>query len=155
VRSMAIGRRKAAPESIKVECPECPLIRPAETFDFLGYTFGRCYSQKTGRAYLGTRPSKRKVQKICREISEVTQRRMTLLEPEIVVRRLNAMLVGWANYFRLGPVGVAYRAIDEHAARRLRQWLCRKHGVQAEKYPRFPDQPTPRTGADPARVAYA
>ena len=112
---------------------------PAETFDFLGYTFGRCYSRKTGRAYLGTRPSKRKVQKICRGISESTQRRTTLLEPEIVVRRLNSMLIGWANYFRLGPVGVAYRAIDEHAARRLRHWLCRKYGVQAEKYPRFPD----------------
>lgn len=112
---------------------------PAEMFDFLGYTFGRCYSQKTGRAYLGTRPSKRKVQKICREISELTHRRTTSSEPETVVRRLNTKLIGWAKYFRLGPVGTAYRAIDEHAARRLRQWLCRKHGVQGAKYPRFPD----------------
>jgi len=24
---------------------------PEEKFDFLGYTFGRCYSPKTGRAY--------------------------------------------------------------------------------------------------------
>ena len=30
---------------------------PEEKFDFLGYTFGRCYSPKTGRAYLGTVPS--------------------------------------------------------------------------------------------------
>ena len=30
---------------------------PQERFDFLGYTFGRCYSTQTGRAYLGTRPS--------------------------------------------------------------------------------------------------
>jgi hypothetical protein len=27
---------------------------PEEKFDFLGYTFGRCYSPQTGRAYLGT-----------------------------------------------------------------------------------------------------
>ena len=27
---------------------------PEEKFDFLGYTFGRCYSPKTGRAYWGT-----------------------------------------------------------------------------------------------------
>jgi len=27
---------------------------PEEKFDFLGYTFGRCYSPKTGRAYIGT-----------------------------------------------------------------------------------------------------
>jgi RNA-directed DNA polymerase len=32
---------------------------PQERFDFLGYTFGRCYSRETGRAYIGTRPSRR------------------------------------------------------------------------------------------------
>ena len=26
---------------------------PEEKFDFLGYSFGRCYSRKTGKAYLG------------------------------------------------------------------------------------------------------
>ena len=30
---------------------------PDASFNFLGYTIGRCYSPKTGRAYLGTRPS--------------------------------------------------------------------------------------------------
>ena len=38
-------------------------------------------------------------------------------------RRLNRMLQGWANYFCLGPVSQAYRAVDRHAAHRLRQWL--------------------------------
>src|SRR6266853_3626418 len=32
---------------------------PDESFDYLGYTFGRCYSTQTGRAYLGTHPSKK------------------------------------------------------------------------------------------------
>ena len=31
---------------------------PAESFDFLGYTLGRCYSPRTGQAYLGIRPAK-------------------------------------------------------------------------------------------------
>ena len=30
--------------------------RPEEKFDFLGYTFGRCYAIKRGRLYLGTTP---------------------------------------------------------------------------------------------------
>ena len=42
---------------------------PEETFDFLGYTFGRCYSPKTGRSYLGTRPSATKGIRLCRCIS--------------------------------------------------------------------------------------
>jgi RNA-directed DNA polymerase len=45
---------------------------PEEQFDFLGYTFGRCYSPKTGRAYWGTTPSKKRVQRICKVISEMT-----------------------------------------------------------------------------------
>ncbi len=31
---------------------------PDDSFDFLGYTLGRCWSAKTGRSYIGTRPSK-------------------------------------------------------------------------------------------------
>ena len=30
---------------------------PAESFDFLGYTVGLCHSPRTGRSYIGTRPS--------------------------------------------------------------------------------------------------
>jgi len=56
---------------------------PDETFDFLGYTIGRCYSPQTGRAYMGTRPSKKKVQALFARISEMTSRRRLgeLLQP--------------------------------------------------------------------------
>src|SRR5258705_1669312 len=47
-------RLKLTVNETKTRC--CKL--PEEKFDFLGYTFGRCYSPKTGRAYLGTTPSK-------------------------------------------------------------------------------------------------
>jgi RNA-directed DNA polymerase len=100
---------------------------PEEKFDFLGYTFGRCYSSKTGRAYLGTVPSKKRVIRICETISELTGRDQTLLDQEIVVAKLNRTIIGWANYFCLGPVSTAYRAVEQHARKRLLQWLCAKH----------------------------
>ena len=53
---------------------------------------------------------------------------------------LNRAMTGWANYFHLGQVGPAYRAIDQHAVRRLRQWLCRKHKVKSGKWVRFTDK---------------
>ena len=77
---------------------------PEENFDFLGYTFGQCYSPKTGHAYLGTVPSKKRVQRICRAISEETGRNKTLLDQETVIATLNRMMIGWTNYFCLGPV---------------------------------------------------
>jgi RNA-directed DNA polymerase len=112
---------------------------PDESFDFLGYTIGRCYSPKTGRAYYGTRPSQRKVQQLCREISEMTSRRWTLLDVEERIGRINRKLIGWSNYFCLGPVSKAYAAVDSHVSRRLRQWLCAKHKVPGRGTSRYPD----------------
>ncbi len=113
---------------------------PEEKFDFLGYTFGRCYSPKTGRSYYGTTPSTNRVRRICEAISQETGRNKTLLEPGKVVGTLNRMMIGWANYFCLGPVSKAYRAIERHARRRLRQWLCAKHQVRWPAIRRFPDR---------------
>ena len=111
---------------------------PDEKFDFLGYTFGRCYSPKTGRAYLNTVPSKKRVIRICEAISEMTGRDQTLLDQETVVAKLNRTMIGWANYFCLGPVSPAYRAVDSHACKRLRRWLCGKHKVLGSGTKRFP-----------------
>lgn len=112
---------------------------PNESFDFLGYTFGRCYS-KTGVRYIGQRPSKKKVQSICHQISEWTGNHLCWFDAEEQVARLNRSMVGWANYFCLGPVSDAYRRITNHARERLRQWLCRKHKVPGQGYSRFPDK---------------
>jgi len=111
---------------------------PEEPMTFLGYRIGRNYRPFTGAAYIGTRPSRESVQSICRRVSELTTRRDALLPAETVVARLNRLLTGWANYFTLGQVSPAYRAVDQHAARRLRQWLCRKHKVRDGKSVRFP-----------------
>jgi hypothetical protein len=62
---------------------------PEEKFDFLGYRFGRCYSMRKGRVFLGT------------------------------VK--------------------AYSAVDLHARRRLRRWLCDKHNEPRPAYQRFPE----------------
>ena len=104
---------------------------PEEKFDFLGYTFGRCYSAK-GRAYLGSIPSKKRVQRICKAISQEIGRNKTLLAQDMVITTLNRMMIGWANYFCLGPVSKAYRAIERHARHRLRQWLCAKHKLRGQ-----------------------
>jgi len=112
---------------------------PEEKFDFLGYTFGRCYSMRRGRVYLGTVPSKKRVQRICRAISDATGRDNVRLDPKTMVEKLNRILIGWANYFCLGPVSKAYSAVDMHARRRLRRWLCDKHNEPRPGYKRFPE----------------
>jgi hypothetical protein len=41
---------------------------PEGEFDFLGYTFGRMYSARTGQARLGYRPSKKSIKRIVEKI---------------------------------------------------------------------------------------
>ena len=113
---------------------------PEETFDFLGYTFGRCHSPKMGRSYIGTKPAKQRVARICAAISQTTDRRGTRQDTGEVVMQLNRMMSGWANYFRLGPVSKAYHAVDQHARNRLRQWLRKKHKMPGRATTQFPDQ---------------
>jgi group II intron reverse transcriptase/maturase len=110
---------------------------PDETFDFLGYTFGRNYSYRTGRSYVGPRPSAKKIKALCASIRMLTGRQWTWLDAEELVGRLNRHLVGWANYFCLGNVSRAYQRVMAHTCFRLRQWLGRKHRVQRTSRSRF------------------
>ncbi len=89
---------------------------PEETFDFLGYTLGRNYDCRTGESYLGPRPSRKKIDRLCGAISELTERRKAWRDVEELIGRINRKLRGWSNYFRLGTVSKAYRNIDSHTA---------------------------------------
>jgi group II intron reverse transcriptase/maturase len=114
---------------------------PDESFDFLGYTFGRCYSPRTGNAYIGSYPSRKAVKKLCCAVSELTTRSWTFLSVEQMVNRLNYKVRGWANYFclGLGPVDQCYRAVDAHVRYRFRQWFKRKHKMRCLEMSRYPD----------------
>ena len=114
----------------KTRCVRCP----EEPFTFLGYRIGRNFRKQGTGANIGTRPSAESVQRICRKISAQTAAQYGWMDTGDKVRRLNGMLSGWANYYRLGQVRPAYAAIDAHTTKRLRQWLCRKHKVKSGKH---------------------
>jgi RNA-directed DNA polymerase len=112
---------------------------PAETFTFLGFTFGPQTSWKTGRVYVAPTPAEKKVQAICERISVATSGSTVWREEAEQIGKLNQMLVGWANYFRLGYVTAAWQVVQQHACRRLRWWLRRKHREQRGKGQTYPD----------------
>lgn len=111
---------------------------PEDTFNFLGFTFGEQVSWNTGGRYISPTPAKKKIQAICEQITQVTSPRTSWQRVDVKVAQLNRMLLGWGNYFRLGYVTRAWQVVQQHACRRLRQWMQRRHGRRG-RYRSYPD----------------
>jgi RNA-directed DNA polymerase len=138
--AMIVMREMMAKLKLTVNETKTRLCRlPEQSFDFLGYTLGRNYDRRTGASYLGPRPSRKKINRLCDEISAVTMRRTAGLEVDQQIGRINRKLRGWSNYFRIGTVSQAYRNIDNHVRHRVRQWLCAKFKIPGQGKTRYPD----------------
>jgi RNA-directed DNA polymerase len=91
-----------------------------EGFDFLGHTV-RKYEDK-----LLITPAKSKVVAMRKKIGELIHAAVGLTQ-EALLRQLNPLLRGWANYYRHGASQQTFDSLDYHVYKRLKRWAKRRH----------------------------
>jgi RNA-directed DNA polymerase len=102
----------------------------AETFDFLGYSFGPYCFRQTGRWFIGTSPSKKSVQRLKDKVSAILVPGNTGAWPG-VRDTLTRLLRGWCGYFSPGSHYITDRGIESHLYDRVRNFLDRRHKMPA------------------------
>ena len=103
-----------------------------EGFDFLGFNI-RKYNGK----FL-IMPSQESQKKFQRKINEIINSHKTIPQ-ESLIRLLNPVITGWANYYQHVVSGKIFQKMDFHIYQKLLQWSLRRHPAKgkwwvAEKY---------------------
>jgi len=91
-----------------------------EGFNFLGYTL-RKYEDK-----LLITPAKGKIQILRDKIRRLMQAALALTQ-EALLRQLNPLLRGWANYYRNGAAKAIFDKLDYYVWCKLWRWISRRH----------------------------
>jgi RNA-directed DNA polymerase len=116
-----------APLGLRLAPEKTRTIHIDEGFDFLGFTIRRLRKRGTNKQYVYTIPSKKAIQAIKDKVKAKTYRSTLYHSLDELLRSLNRMLAGWANYFRYGVSKDVFSAVDSHTWHRLMRWTRAKY----------------------------
>jgi RNA-directed DNA polymerase len=93
-------------------------------FDFLGHTL------RKHRGKLLITPAKSKVKILRQKIKQRVQSALALPQ-EALLRQLNPLLRGWANYYRNGVAKRTFKQLDRYVYWTIWRWVTRRHPTQS------------------------
>ena len=98
-----------------------------DSFDFLGYKFGKRYKYGSGKAFLAPGPSKKNINKYRESIRRETATPQTLKTVEAVAEKLNQITRGFWNYFCQASRTGERTDLDNYLWNSVKDWVFRKH----------------------------
>lgn len=113
---------------LKVNAEKSKIARPNQ-IKYLGFGF---YYTKTGK--IKPKPHLKAIQKFKRKLKQLTKRSWSISLDDRITK-LNQVIRGWINYFRIADMKVCMQDISKHLRRRIRciiwkQWKVAKHRIK-------------------------
>ncbi|MBI5241034.1 MAG: group II intron reverse transcriptase/maturase, partial [Elusimicrobia bacterium] len=108
-----------------------------DSFDFLGFNIRKAHNPRSGKWFALVHPSHKAQMALKERIRRLTSPGVQEKVSE-VVRRVNPVVRGWVNYFRIGHSAGAFGEVREFVLCRMRRYLCRKqkrHGCGWKRLP--------------------
>ena len=119
---------------LELSADKTKIVHLSEGFDFLGFNIRHYRADKTSKTgwKLLIKPSKESVCKIRRKLREAW---LSLRGSNVsaIIKRLNPMIRGWANYFRSGVSSEIFHSLDRWMFHRAVRYVKRTH----PKKPRY------------------
>jgi RNA-directed DNA polymerase len=119
--------------------------------DFLGYRIFRCNrSSKGKRVGVFARPTAESQRRVKAKIKAMTGRGTLNEDYLLKIQAVNAVIRGWAMYYRAVNSSSTFQGIDQYVWLRLRTWLEKKHRCGPKQVRRryMHQQPGPKGGMD-------
>jgi group II intron reverse transcriptase/maturase len=92
-------------------------------FEFLGFHFHKGRARKSGKLVPLMWPGQKAMQAIRNQIREQTARRGLRDTIAAMVAKLNPIIRGWRNYFRVGNSTKKFQDLDRYVRQRMVQWI--------------------------------
>jgi RNA-directed DNA polymerase len=120
-------------------------------FEFLGFRIFRCNKPSNGRKVgVFMRPTEKGLKRVQAKIKAMTTRSTINDDYVYKIQAINAVIRGWATYYRAVNPTETFHKLDRYVWFRLKKWLEKKYGIGPKEVKRryMPHQPGPKGGRD-------
>jgi len=121
------------PMGLRLSEAKTTIVHIDEGFEFLGFRIQRQCQRGSNKRFVYTWPSKKALASVKAKVRALT-RGGTNQPLAVLLRRLNPVLRGWANYFRHGVSKDTFDYLNAFSWRRVICWLRHKHRHVAWKF---------------------
>jgi hypothetical protein len=100
-------------------------VLKGESFGFLGFDFRRVQNRKKSRHFILMTPKKKARKAVKAKIRQIIRGGGAASASDIIAR-INPVLTGWVNYFRVGNSNRAFSEVRDYLEMKIRSLLSRR-----------------------------